>query len=318
MFAAIPFPEIDPAMFTIPGFSIGSMDLGPFPLRWYALAYIIGLLLGWRYANHIAQNRTLWPSKTGSPLSKEDIDDFAFWAMVGVMAGGRLGYILFYQLPFEPERLIADPLLVFKTWQGGMSFHGGLIGVALAMFFVARARKIPLLNLADTVATVTPIGLLLGRFANFINAELYGRETDAPWAMRFPERVGDAWAYEGWKVRNEGEAPTFGPIGSEVPVHPSQLYEAALEGAVLLVVLFILVFRFKALHRPGLATGVFLLGYGLARTFVENFRQPDAHIGFLPGGFLTMGMLLSVPMFIGGAWLVLRAVKGDKNRVAAA
>ena len=306
MFVAIPFPEIDPAIFTIPGFSLGSMELGPFPLRWYALAYIVGLLLGWRYANHLVQRKSLWP-QTGSAMTKDDIDDFAFWAMVGVMAGGRFGYILFYQLPFDPGRLLEDPLFIFKTWEGGMSFHGGLIGVALAMFFVARARKIPLLSLADVAAAATPIGLFLGRIANFINAELYGRPTDAPWAMVFPERYGDEWVYA---------LPDGRSVGSIVAVHPSQLYEAALEGLVLFIILAVAVWTFKALKRPGLVTGLFLLGYGLARTFVENFREPDAHIGFLPGGFITMGMLLSAPMFIGGAWLILRS--RNKSDMAAA
>ncbi|MBB34379.1 MAG: prolipoprotein diacylglyceryl transferase [Hirschia sp.] len=309
MFAAIPFPEINPAVFTIPGFSLGDMNLGPFPLRWYALAYIVGLLLAWRYANLIVQRSSLWRKENGAPMTKDDIDDFAFWAMVGVMAGGRFGYILFYQLPFNPGRLIEDPLFIFKTWEGGMSFHGGLIGVALAMIFVARARKIPLLSLADVTAAATPIGLLLGRFANFINGELYGRPTDAPWAIRFPEWTGKQWVYE----NQFGQA-----VGSKVPVHPSQLYEAALEGMLLLVILAIAVWSFKALKRPGLVTGLFLIGYGSARTFIENFRKPDTGIDFIFGDFLTMGMLLSAPMYICGAWLIMRALRKDSNTVATA
>lgn len=306
MFVEIPFPEFDPALFTIPGFALGDMQLGPFPLRWYALAYIVGLLLGWKYANILAAKDKLWPARTGSPLTKDDVDDFAFWAMIGVLVGGRLGYVLFYQLAFEPQKLAEDPFFIFKMWEGGMAFHGGLLGVAIAMFFVARARKIPLLSLADVVACATPIGLFLGRIANFINGELYGRPTDAAWAMRFPVRdnANNAWVYEDIYGR---------PVGSEVPVHPSQLYESALEGAVLFAILAVLVWRFNILRRPGLATGIFLLGYALARTFVENFRQPDAHIGFLPGGFLTMGMLLSAPMIIGGGWLIMNANKKEAS-----
>ena len=303
MFVALPFPEIDPAIFTIPGFSLGDLTLGPFPLRWYALSYIAGLLLGWRYANYIAARKTLWPANTGSPISKDDIDDFAFWAMVGVLIGGRLGYILFYQIPFDPGRLAEDPTFIFKMWEGGMSFHGGLLGVAGALIYTAKSRGIPLLSLADVTAAATPIGLMLGRIANFINAELYGRPTDVAWAMQFPVRdhVNNRWVYED----GLGNA-----LGSKVPVHPSQLYESALEGFVLFIVLAFAVWKGKSLTRPGLTTGLFLIGYGLARTFVENFREPDAHIGFLPGGFITMGMLLSAPMFIGGAWLIHRARSG--------
>ncbi|MEM6626175.1 MAG: prolipoprotein diacylglyceryl transferase [Pseudomonadota bacterium] len=285
----IPFPQIDPAVFTIPALSLGDLQLGPFPLRWYALAYIAGLLIGWRYANMMASRDRLW-GPGGSPLSKDDIDDFAFYAMIGVLLGGRFGYILFYQLPFEPERLTSDPLFILRMWEGGMSFHGGLIGVAIAMVLTARIRNIPLLSLADVAAVATPIGLALGRLANFINGELYGRPTDAPWAMRFPTYNGSEWVF----------------TGRELPVHPSQLYESALEGVVLFVVLAVAVWRFDVLKRPGLATGIFLVGYAAARTFVESFRQPDAHIGFLPGD-LTMGMLLSAPMILGGAWLILRA-----------
>lgn len=301
----IPFPEINPALLTIPQVHLGALDLGPFPIRWYALAYIVGLLLAWRYINYLLERDRLWPAaipprKAGAPLSKDDIDDFAFWAMVGVLLGGRIGYILFYQLPFDAGRLFEDPLFILKMWEGGMSFHGGISGVALAMVYVARSRNIPLLSLADVTAAATPIGLFLGRIANFINAELYGRPTDAPWAMRFPVRdqINNQWVYEN----------IYGqPIGSKTPVHPSQLYEAALEGLVLFGIVSFVAWRMKGFQKPGLVAGVFLIGYAAARTLVENYRQPDAHIGFLPGGFITMGMLLSAPMIIGGLWLIWRS-----------
>ncbi|MBI1341008.1 prolipoprotein diacylglyceryl transferase [bacterium] len=307
MLVELPFPLLDPAAFTIPlpRFDLGPIAIGPLPIRWYALAYIAGLLLGWRYANALAARPRLWGQTERAPVSKLDIDDFAFWAMIGILLGGRLGYVAFYLLPFEPDQLLRDPFLVLRMWEGGMSFHGGLIGVALALIFTAKARKIPLLNLADVAAAATPIGLFLGRIANFINGELYGRPTDAPWAVRFPQwdpSLGQ-WQYERTNVLGVVEA-----LGSKVPVHPSQLYESALEGVVLFTVLAIAVWRFKVLERPGLATGVFLVGYAAARTFVENFREPDAHIGFLPLG-ITMGMLLSAPMIIGGAWLIMRSTR---------
>jgi phosphatidylglycerol:prolipoprotein diacylglycerol transferase len=294
MLIELPFPQINPAAFTlpIPEFDLGPLSFGPFPIRWYALAYIVGLLLGWRYANALAARPRLWGCGEASPVGRADIDDFAFWAMIGILVGGRLGYVLFYQLPFEPERLAEDPMLVFRMWEGGMSFHGGLIGVALALVFTARARGVPLLSLADVAAAATPIGIFLGRIANFINGELYGRPTDAPWGMRFPQwsQSQQEWVYR----------------GDEPVVHPSQLYEAALEGIALFALLAVAVWRFRSLARPGLTTGLFLLGYAAARTFAENFREPDAHIGFLPLG-VTMGMLLSAPMILGGAWLVARS-----------
>lgn len=306
MLVEIPFPQLNPAAFTIPipSIDLGPITLGPMPIRWYALAYITGLLLGWRYANMLASRPALWGRSDAAPVSRADIDDFAFWAMIGVLAGGRIGYVAFYLLPFEPQRIVEDPFLILRMWEGGMSFHGGLIGVALALMFTAWSRRIPLLSLADAAAAATPIGLLLGRFANFINGELYGRPTDAPWAIRFPQwdpALGQ-WLYE----RTDPLSGFVTPLGSRTPVHPSQLYEAALEGAVLFAVLAVAVWRFRALARPGLITGVFLVGYAAARTFVEHFREPDAHIGFLPFG-LTMGMLLSAPMILAGAWLIFRA-----------
>jgi phosphatidylglycerol---prolipoprotein diacylglyceryl transferase len=290
----IPFPRIDPAAFTIPlpEMALGPLQLGPFPIRWYALAYILGLLIGWWYAVRLASRPKLWGETDKSPVSRADIDDFAFWAMIGILLGGRIGYILFYTLPYEPEKLGQDPMFVFKMWEGGMSFHGGLIGAGLAVLYTAYARKIPVLRLGDLACAAAPIGLFLGRIANFINGELYGRETDVPWAMRFP--------YYDWNTRE------WVYTGNEPLVHPSQLYEAALEGALLFAVLAVAVWKFKTLKNPGLTAGIFLIGYALARSFVENFREPDSFVQGLPE-WLTMGMLLSLPMIAIGAWLIWRS-----------
>jgi len=294
MLLEIPFPKIDPAAFTIPlpEMDLGFLHLGPFPIRWYALGYIAGLLLGWWYATRLVSTVRLWRDEA-PPLQKDDIDDFAFWAMVGILVGGRLGYILFYTLPYEPGKLGSDPSFIFRMWEGGMSFHGGLIGASLAVLYTTWSRKIPLLALGDVACASAPIGIFLVRIANFINGELYGRPTDVPWAMRFP-------TYD-WNVRE------WVYSGAEQLVHPSQLYEAALEGAVLFTVLAIAIWRFGALKRPGMVSGIFLIGYAAFRTFVENFREPDSFTqGVMPAWF-TMGMLLSLPMLLGGAWLVYRA-----------
>jgi len=290
----IPFPRIDPAAFTIPipDMDLGPLHLGPFPIRWYALGYIFGLLIGWWYANRIAARPHLFGETEKSPVTRADIDDFAFWAMIGILLGGRIGYILFYTLPFEPEKIGSDPLFILRMWEGGMSFHGGLIGAMLAVLYTAWSRKISLIRLGDVACAAAPIGIFLVRIANFINGELYGRETDAPWGMRFP-------AYD-WNTRE------WGSTDGLPTVHPSQLYEAALEGILLFVVCAIAVWKFKALKKPGMVAGIFLIGYALCRTFVENFREPDAFVEGLPS-FLTMGMLLSVPMILGGAWLIWRS-----------
>jgi phosphatidylglycerol---prolipoprotein diacylglyceryl transferase len=295
---ALAFPEISPAIFTI---DLSFLGLGEFPLRWYALAYIVGLVLAWRYAAALARRDHLFGAR--SPASGEDIDDLLFFATLGVILGGRLGYILFYQLPFQADRFVQDPLMLLRVWEGGMSFHGGLIGVALALVWVARQREISLFAIADIAAIVTPIGLFFGRIANFINAELYGRHTDGPFGMIFPEaRIGGAPGAYDW------DQDTWIYTGNEMPRHPSQLYEAALEGLIPLIVLSVLAWRGRILARPGLAAGLFLLLYGVGRSIAEQFREPDAHIGFLPLG-ITMGLLLSLPMWIGGAWLVLRAAR---------
>jgi len=290
----IPFPRIDPAAFTIPlpDMDLGPLHLGPFPIRWYALGYIFGLVLGWWYASRLASKPALWGPDEKAPVSKADIDDFAFWAMIGILLGGRIGYILFYTIPFEPEKLGRDPMFILRMWEGGMSFHGGLIGATLAVVYTSWSRKVSLMRLGDVACAAAPIGIFLVRIANFINGELYGRETSVPWAMRFPD-------YD-WGTRS------WGSVDGKPLVHPSQLYEAALEGALLFIILAIAIWQFKSLRKPGLTAGIFLIGYALCRTFVENFRQPDAFVEGLPG-FLTMGMLLSVPMILGGAWLIWNA-----------
>jgi phosphatidylglycerol:prolipoprotein diacylglycerol transferase len=263
---ALPFPTIDPVLISV----------GPFAVRWYALAYIFGILLGWLYARAIIRNESLWGGP--APLTKLDFDDFVLWVTLGVILGGRIGYVLFYNAPYFAE----NPWEAMQVWKGGMSFHGGFLGVVATVILFARARGIPILSLGDISGAVAPIGLLLGRIANFINAELWGRPADVPWAVVFP-----------------GAGP--------LPRHPSQLYEAALEGLVLFVVLAVLI-RTGALKRPGLIFGTFCVGYGLARSAAEFFREPDAQLGFLWGG-LTMGMLLSLPMIIAGVALIANALR---------
>ncbi len=257
VFAAIPYPQIDGEIFS----------LGPLAVRWYGLAYVAGLLLGWRWL--------VWVSKKQQDIiNPARFDDALVWIAIGVILGGRLGYVLFY----NPGYYLSNPGDALKVWQGGMSFHGGVLGVTVAMVLFARKHKLPLLNFADLIAAAVPIGLFFGRIANFINAELYGRVSDMPWAMVFP-------------------------TGGPEPRHPSQLYEAALEGVLLFIILNALIYFAKFLKYPGMITGLFLVGYAACRAFVELFRQPDAHIGFLAGG-LTMGQLLSIPMILGGAFLI--------------
>ena len=264
-FLALPFPAFDPVLVTI----------GPFQIRWYALAYIVGILLGWLYARSLIRAESLW--RGPAPLTVIDFDDFILWVTLGIILGGRLGYVLFY----NPAQFIEHPIEIVQLWKGGMSFHGGFAGCVLAVVLFARRRGISILSLGDLTCAVAPIGLFLGRLANFINAELWGRPSDVPWAMVFPGA---------------------GPLAR----HPSQLYEATLEGLVLLVVLF-LSMRAGALRRPGLVTGLFAIGYALARVVCEFFREPDAQLGFLWGG-LTMGMLLSVPLMLTGLAFVAAAL----------
>ena len=257
----IPYPAINPILIAI----------GPFAVRWYALAYIVGIVAGWFYARTIIVSQRLWGGP--APFTVLDFDDFVIWITLGIILGGRTGYVLFYNLPF----FAAHPIQIVQLWNGGMSFHGGVIGCAVAIILFAVRRRIPMLSLADVTTAVAPIGLFLGRLANFINGELWGRPTDVPWGMVFPN-------------------------GGPIPRHPSQLYEAALEGVVLFLVLGILV-RAGALKRPGVVTGAFALGYGVARITCEFFREPDVQLGFLWGGF-TMGMLLCIPLILGGIGLL--------------
>jgi phosphatidylglycerol:prolipoprotein diacylglycerol transferase len=253
---AIPFPAIDPV----------AVAIGPFVVRWYALAYIAGLLIGWRYCLVLADR----PPRL---IERRDIDDFLVWATLGVVLGGRIGYVLFYQ----PGYYLQHPIEALYLWHGGMSFHGGALGVTLAIVLFTRARRLPVLAFSDVVAEAIPIGLFFGRIANFINGELFGRETDVPWAMAFPN-------------------------GGPVPRHPSQLYEAVCEGLLLFLLLLIAEHR-GARRRPGIVTGLFLVGYAVARMSGELFRQPDAQLGFLVLG-TTMGQLLSIPVLIAGILLI--------------
>lgn len=300
---ALSFPEIYPAVISIPQFSVLGLTIGPINILWYAMAYVTGLVLGWRYALALVKRPSLAPGL--SPISREVIDDFLFWATLGVILGGRLGYMLFYQLWFQFEDFARDPFMLIRIWDGGMAFHGGVIGVGLATWHVCRTHKIPLLRLADIAAAATPIGLFLGRCANFINAELYGRPTDGPMGMIFPQGYGSGgppqpfdWATKEWVYR-----------GDEVARHPSQLYEAALEGFLLFIVLAVAIWAFKALKRPGLVSGMFLVGYAIGRSIAERFRLPDAFVEGFPD-WMTMGTLLSIPMVLLGLYLVYRAAKG--------
>lgn len=263
---AIPFPAFDPIVFSI----------GPFSIRWYALAYVGGILLAWWLARRIAANQTLWGGH--SPITPANVDDVIAWCALGIVLGGRLGYVLFYGFNY----FISNPLEIFVLWRGGMSFHGGFLGTILALVLYGRRHGISMLSMLDLGAIVTPIGLFLGRIANFINGELWGRVTDVPWAVIFPN------------------------AGTE-PRHPSQLYEAMLEGIVLFAI-GIIAARMGALRRPGLIGGLFVAIYGLARIAGEQFREPDAHIGFFAGG-LTMGTLLSLPMVLAGAIAIVRAYR---------
>ncbi|MCP8893981.1 prolipoprotein diacylglyceryl transferase [Shinella daejeonensis] len=265
LFAILPFPEIDPVAFSV----------GPVAVHWYGIAYVAGIMLGWLYARRLLATPGLWGGEP--PMTREALDDFLVWAAAGIILGGRIGYILFYDF----DNVLADPLRAVQIWNGGMSFHGGLLGTTVAMALFARRRGIAIWSLFDIVSAVVPIGLFFGRVANFINGELWGRLSDAPWAVVFPEA---------------------GPFAR----HPSQLYEAGLEGIVLLLLLALAIYRFGALKRPGLVTGFFVSGYALSRITVEFFREPDAQLGYLAGGWLTMGMLLSLPMLAIGLWAIFR------------
>ncbi|WP_298280032.1 prolipoprotein diacylglyceryl transferase [uncultured Bradyrhizobium sp.] len=267
-FLLIDFPVFDPI----------ALSLGPIVIRWYALAYIVGIVLGWIYARSLIKKDRLWGGP--APITLPQLDDFILWVTIGIIVGGRTGYVLFYNLPF----FIAHPSEILELWKGGMSFHGGFLGCVAAVMLFARRNNIPILSLGDITTAVAPIGLFLGRIANFINSELWGRYADPslPWAMIFPN-------------------------GGPLPRHPSQLYEAGLEGIVLFTALAIMI-RLGALKRPGLILGSFIAIYGIARIIGEHFREPDPQLGFLWGG-LTMGMLLSVPMIIVGAIIITAALR---------
>jgi phosphatidylglycerol:prolipoprotein diacylglycerol transferase len=270
MIPVLLFPQFDPVI----------IQVGPLAIRWYALAYITSLVLGWRLVRRFA----LLAPPVATPLQ---VDDFLTWATLGVVLGGRLGYVLFYQ----PVVYFTHPTLILAVWEGGMSFHGGMLGVAVAIIVFCRRNGIPLLGFADRIAIVAPIGLGLGRVANFINGELWGRPAPdwMPWAMKFPRAP---------------DCPAFPDIC--VARHPSQLYEALMEGVVLFAVMFVLSRREGLRARFGLLTGVFLVGYAIARIIGEYFREPDAFLGFLAFG-TTMGQLLSIPMLLAGLWLIIRA-----------
>jgi phosphatidylglycerol---prolipoprotein diacylglyceryl transferase len=274
----IPFPEIDPI----------AIEIGPLAVRWYGIAYFAGILIGWWYARRLVSDARLWGGEP--PFSNSDFDDFLVWLVAGIVLGGRLGYALFYQ----PGHYLENPADLLRLWEGGMSFHGGLLGTILAMAMFAWRRGKPVLSLLDIAAAAVPFGLFFGRLANFVNAELWGRATDAPWGVVFC---------------NETIAAALGdcPAGL-TPRHPSQLYEAALEGVLLFVVLRILTHRFGSLRHPGLTGGAFIAGYGLARVLVEFFREPDPQLGYLAGP-LTMGMLLSLPMVLIGALAIALALR---------
>ena len=290
MTALIPFPDISPELFSV---SIFGMQ---FALRWYALAYIIGIVLGWRLAVRAVRQPDLWCDRQ-PVMTAAQIEDLLTWIILGVILGGRLGYVFFYQ----PGYYLENPSEILAIWQGGMAFHGGLLGVVLAGFLYTWRHQIAQLSATDLMALGVPPGLLLGRLANFINAELWGRPTEMPWGVAFPGATAqNCPGVEGLCAR-----------------HPSQLYEAGLEGLLLGALLIWLVWARHALHRPGLVAGTFFAGYGAARFFVEFFRQPDAQfvgpenplgLAWHMGGWgLTMGQILSVPMILLGLWLIAKA-----------
>jgi phosphatidylglycerol:prolipoprotein diacylglycerol transferase len=303
--AVMTFPEWRPALLSL---DFGFVGLGEFHLRWYALGYIAGIGGAWWYGSQLLKRASLWKSEP--PLSQEGLDDLMFWIIIGIILGGRFGYVLFYMVPYQMDVLAADPLTVLRIWDGGMAFHGGILGVALVLWFFAAKRGVPLLSVGDIAGVTAPIGIGLVRIANFTNAELYGRPTDASIGMVFPEGYVPGstppafnWETNEWVYR-----------GDELARHPSQLYESVLEGWIPLIVLSILIWKFGALKRPGLVAGLFLLMYGAGRSIAENFREPDSFVSGLPE-WLTMGMILSVPMWLGGAWLIWNALKRQEKQV---
>jgi phosphatidylglycerol---prolipoprotein diacylglyceryl transferase len=264
----LPFPNIDPV----------ALSLGPIAIKWYGLAYACGLLLGWQYVRQLLANKSLWRGGE-APTTVDRTDDLLLYMTLGVVLGGRLGYVLFY----NPAFYLAHPLDIFKVWNGGMSFHGGFIGSVVALLAFCRQHSAPVLSVFDVVATVTPFGIFFGRLANFINSELWGRPSSVAWAMVFPDQE-----------------------AGNVPRHPSQLYEATLEGLVLFAVCWWLIHKRGAFKHPGLVAGTFTAGYGIARAFCELFREPDAG-HWATAGLMTPGILYSLPMIAAGIVLVQRS-----------
>ncbi len=264
-----------PELFTIPAFQIGDAELGPFALRWYSLAYIGGILLGWAYLRRLLR-------APNPPMTVLQADDFVTWATLGIILGGRLGYVLFYNF----QQYAQHPAEIFRLWDGGMSFHGGAIGMAVAVAWFARRNGLQMLRVGDYVACVVPIGQCFGRLANFVNGELYGRATGSNWGIVFPG-------------------------GGPLPRYPSQLFEAFGEGVVLFLLLSFLFWRTDARLRPGLLAGTFIGGFGLVRFIIEFFREPDAQLGYLQLG-LTMGQWLCLPMILLG--LIMIATSGARQR----
>jgi phosphatidylglycerol:prolipoprotein diacylglycerol transferase len=262
-------------MLIYPHISPIALQIGPFAIRWYALAYLAGVVGGWFLVGKLNNK------KSPPVLSAQAYDDIMVWAVLGIILGGRIGYVLFY----KPDYYLDYPLEALMVWHGGMSFHGGLLGMITAMFLFGRKHKIRFFDLMDLLAVAAPIGLCLGRLANFVNGELYGRVTDSPLGMIFPGSDG-------------------------LPRHPSQLYEAGLEGILLFIILLFIAVRTNALQKTGLLSGLFLIGYALARMTAELFREPDSFIHFLPD-YITMGQLLSIPMLLFGAYLVYAAQRSD-------
>ncbi|WP_261398218.1 prolipoprotein diacylglyceryl transferase [Maritimibacter alkaliphilus] len=293
---ALPFPDISPEIFSI---SLGGFE---FALRWYAMAYLVGILLGWALLRDAIARARLWPAET-APLTRAQLEELLTWLILGIVVGGRLGFVLFYQ----PAYYLTHPLEILRIWQGGMAFHGGFLGVVIATAIFCRRHGIPMLSMADGLALAAPLGLMLGRIANFINGELWGRPTDAPWGVIFPGAAAQDCA---------------GPVGIVDGLcarHPSQLYEAALEGLVLALILILAAYRMGALKRPGLTLGLFVGGYGVARFIVEFFRLADQQFITTDNPYghvlritetigLTMGQLLSLPMVLIGAGFVLYAL----------
>lgn len=265
----IAYPAIDPI----------AVQLGPLAVRWYGLAYFAGILLGWWYVRRLVSDERLWGGGRPAPMSLVHVDDLLLWMTVGIIVGGRLGNVILY----HPGYYLENPLAILRVWEGGMAFHGGLLGTIVAMIIFSARRGVPVLSLFDVTAAATPIGLFFGRIANFINGELYGRPSDVPWAMVFPQ-------------------------GGPAARHPSQLYEAALEGIFLFGLLRLLTHHFGSLRRPGLTGGAFIAGYGMCRILVEFYREPDPELERLTG-FLTMGMVLSLPMVVIGLAAAFWAIR---------